>query len=369
MIEKGRISALQMAILMHPTIIATAILLVPAITTRHAERDMWLSPIWASLIGFITVYIAYRLNQLYPKETIIQYIEHIIGVIPGKIYGLLLLLFYLHINGIVIREYGEFIVGAFLLQTPLAVVMGSMILACAFAVRGGIEVLGRLGQMFMPIVFLLIFFIFFLLLQDMEPKHMFPIMEHGIAPSIMGSIVPQSWFSEFLLISFLLPHLTDREKGLRWGMISVFLVFLMMLVTNLAALFVLGGITASLTYPVMAIVRYISIAEFLEHLESLVMAMWVAGAFIKISVFYYALALGTAQWLNLSDYRPLVFPLGFLLVLVAFWSAPNLAEIAHFLGTSSPFYMMSIQVVFPLLFMLIALLRKGKQKKKGGAAG
>ncbi len=52
MIEKGKISAAQMAMMMYPTIIATAILLVPAITARHANQDMWLSPLWASLIGF-----------------------------------------------------------------------------------------------------------------------------------------------------------------------------------------------------------------------------------------------------------------------------------------------------------------------------
>ncbi|MEW9673362.1 endospore germination permease [Ammoniphilus sp. 3BR4] len=369
MIEKGKISALQMAILMHPTIIATAILLLPAITTRHAERDMWISPIWASLTGFLTVFLAYQLNQFYPKETIIQYSRHIVGVIPGKIYGLVLLFFYLHINGIVIREYGEFIVGAFLLQTPINLVMGSMVLACAFAVRGGIEVLGRLGQMFVPIVVLLIFLIFFLLFPDMEPENMFPIMEKGIIPSMVGAMAPQSWFSEFLLISFLLPHLTDREKGLRWAMISVFLVLVVMLVTNLATLFIMGGITATLAYPVMSIVRYISIADFLEHLESLVMAMWVAGAFIKISVFYYALVLGTAQWLNLSDYRPLIFPLGLLLTLFAIWSAPNLAELAHFLGTASVFYLTSVQTAIPLLLWMIAQLRRRKDRKKGRASG
>lgn len=330
---------------------------------------MWLSPIWASLVGFLTAYIAYRLNQLYPKETIIEYSERILSIITGKVIGFILLFFYMYVNGIVIREYGEFIVGAFLMQTPMVLVMGSMTVACAFAVRGGIEVVGRLGQLLIPIMFILMLSIFFLLFQDMEPKNMFPIMEKGITPSIKGSITPQSWFSEFMVISFLLPHLTDREKGLRWAMISVFSVLVVMLVTNLATLFVLGGITASLPYPVMSIIQYISLAEFLEHLESLVMAMWVAGAFIKISVFYYALALGTAQWLNLSDYRPLVFLLGLLLMLFAVWSAPNLVELEHFLGTTSPFYFTSIQTAIPLLLLLIAQMRKRKDRKKGGAIG
>ncbi|XEC94703.1 endospore germination permease [Paenibacillus tarimensis] len=366
MLEKGKISALQMGIMMYPTVIATALLLVPAITTHHAGRDMWISPLWASLVGFLTVYFAGQLNKLYPNDTIIQYSSRIVGVIPGKIIGLLLLFFYLHVNGVIIREYGEFVVGAFLTRTPLIAVAGIMTLACAMAVRGGVEVLGRLGQMSVPVILLLLLFILVLLLGDLEIKNMFPVMEKGWMPSFKGAVTPMGWFSEFVLMSFLLPYLKDRKKGLKWGMISVAAVMSTMLLSNLAVLFVLGEITGSLTYPVMSVVRYISIADFLEHLEALVMAIWVVGAFIKISVFYYILALGTAQWLNLSDYRPLVFPLGILLVLFAIWSAPNLPELAHFLGTSSAFYLMSVQTVLPLLLLIVASLRKGIRMDEKG---
>jgi spore germination protein KB len=358
MIEKGKISAAQLGIMMYPTIIATAILLVPAITARHAKQDMWISPLWASLIGFLTVHIAVRLHQLYPEKNIIEYSEDILGKFLGKAVGLILLFFYLHSNGLILREYGEFVVGNFLLHTPLVFVMGSMILACSFAVRGGVEVIGRLAEMAVPVVIIMILIILILLIPDMEAENMFPIMEKGMMPSLMGSIVPQSWFSEFLLIAFLLPYVADRNKTKKWGMISVAAVMLTLSFINIAVLFVLGGITAHFVYPVASAVRYISIADFLEHLEAIVAALWVAGVFLKVSVFYYALVLGTAQWLNLSDYRPIIFPMGFLLLLFAVWSAPNLMELAHFLGSSFPFYMLSIQVGIPLLLLFIAKWRK-----------
>ena len=70
--EKGKISSLQMAVMMYPTIVATAILTVPSITAKYAKNDLWLSPIWASFIGYITVYIVCQLHKLYPNQTIIQ---------------------------------------------------------------------------------------------------------------------------------------------------------------------------------------------------------------------------------------------------------------------------------------------------------
>lgn len=365
--EKGKISAFQMGLMMYPAILATAVLVVPSITAKYAKNDLWLSPIWASLIGFVTVYLANRLHDLYPKQTPIQYSELIVGKILGKVLGLLFVFFYLHINGLIVREYAEFIVGAFLTQTPISVVIATLVLLCAFTVKGGLEVIGRAAQLFFPFfVFPLAIMILFLL-PDIEPQNVLPVLEHGIPPSLMGAAVPQAWFSEYFLISFLLPFLTDQVKGRKWGMVSVFSVMLTLVVTNLVVLFLLGGDTASMVYPLMNVARYISIADFFENMESAVMAIWVVGAFVKVSVFYYAAALGTAQWLNLSDYRPIVLPIGFFTVLFSFWDLPDFPQLVHFLNVPSPFYLTFIQTGIPASLLLIAVMRNSiRKRKKGG---
>ena len=364
MIEKGKISAAQMALMMHPTIIATGILFVPSITAAKAGRDMWLSPIWGSFIGFLVVFIAYQLHKHFPNETIIEYSEHIVGRIPGKVIGLIYLFFYLHVNGIIIREYGEFLSGVFLMTTPEIVIFGSMTLVCAFAVRGGLEVIARSAQLFIPIVVLLFLMIVFFLALDLDPTNMLPVFEEGIMPSILGAAAPAAWFSEYLLIAFLLPYLTDKEKGLKWGNLSVLSVVFILVITNVTALFLFGEITADLLYPVMSAGRYVRVADFFTHLESIIMAIWILGTFIKISVFYYALVLGTAQWLKLSEYKFIVLPLGFLLVLFATWSAPNLIELKSFLGTSAVFYFHSVQLVLPSILLLIVVIQKKVIQKR-----
>lgn len=364
MIEKGKISALQMAMMIYPGIIATGILFLPASTFFYAGRDLWISPIWASVIGFLTVFIASRLNQFYPKETIIQYSSHILGTVLGKVIGAVILLFYLQGTSTVVWQYGEFINSYFLPQTPQIVVLGSMILACAFALRGGLEVIGRMAEMIVPIFLLLFILIVILLLPDVEGKHLFPIMGKGIMPSIKAAAFPNIWFGQFLFFSFFLPFVTDREKGRKWGVISVLAVLLTMVVTNLITLFVLGEATGSFGAPVMTAVKYISIADFLSHLEALAMAIWIAGAFIKICVFYYVVVLGTAQWLNLSDYRPIIFPLGFLTVLLAVWQMPNISAFISYNRTVDPFLNPIIQTVIPIFLLLVAYIRKGKHQKK-----
>lgn len=364
MIEKGKISAFQMAVIMSPTIVATAVLLVPAITVNHAKQDLWISPLWAGFCGLVVIFIAFNLNKLFPNESIIEYAEHIIGSFFGKILGLIYVLFYMHINGVIIREYSEFVTGTFLSETPLFIIMGSMVLVCAFAVYGGIEVIGRSSEIILPVVYFLFIIILVLLIRDLDIKNIFPIMENGITPSLIGSIVPQGWLSEFFLIAFLLPFLKNRKKGFTYSVASVLSVVFILMSSNLVTYMLFGELTGVFAYPVMVAVRYVSIADFLEHLESIVMAIWVSGTFIKISVFYYINVISIAQWLKLSSYQPIVFPVGFLLIVFSIWSAPNLRVLTTFLSTTAPFYFIFVQGLIPMLLLCIALLRKKLGQKE-----
>jgi spore germination protein KB len=362
MMEKGKITSLQMAFMMYPTIVATAILGVPSITAKYAKTDLWLSPIFAALIGYLTVYIAYKLHKLYPKQTVFQFTEKIIGRIPGKILGFLLLFFYIQNTGLIVRGYAEFLVGSFLVRTPIGVIMASMVLLCAFIVRGGIEVLGRAAELFVPVFIFPISILIFLLIPDLDFKNIFPVLGNGIIPPIKGAIVPGGWFSEFFLIIFLLPFLKDMKKGMKSGMMTVFAVMMTLIVVNLMVLFILGATTSTKLYPVMSVSRYISLADFFEHVESAVMAVWIVGAFVKISVFYYACALGTAQWLNLSGYRPIVWPVGIFIVIFSLWSLPSSMEVSRNDVNVFPLQGMLMQTIIPLLLLVIAVVRKRNRK-------
>ncbi|WP_028394086.1 hypothetical protein [Bacillus cihuensis] len=92
------------------------------------------------------------------------------------------------------------------------------------------------------------------------------------------------------------------------------------------------------------------------------MAVWILGTFIKTSVFYYASVLSTAQWLNLSDYRPIVFPIGILIVIFSFWGFPSVMSLSRY-DIFAYFYYLSIQTLIPLILLLIAVSRKKINKK------
>ncbi|MDR6549239.1 spore germination protein KB [Paenibacillus qinlingensis] len=363
MIEKGRISPMQMALLMHPTILATAALSVPSITMRVAGIDMWMAPILSSLVGLLTIYIVYHLHMRFPNDTFVQYVPRIIGRFAGALVAFSYVAAFLYSASISVREYGEFITGNFLVDTPMLFVVVPIIAVCAYALYEGIEVLARSSQILIPVAIFIIFAMVTSLIPDFQLKHMQPFWGNGPLPPLLGSIVPASWFSQFFVLSFLYPYLNKKELGMKWSIYGVLSVMITMLAINLPILLIFGELTPAMNYPFLVAVRYISLSDFLEHLESLLMAVWLIGIFVKITMVYYLVLLGTAQLFKLSDYRPIIIPMGFLIILVSIWISPNFQEMNHALSTSIPFFSLLMQLVIPAS-LLVTVVIKGRMLRR-----
>lgn len=357
MLEKGKISGYQMALLLYPTVLATGFLALPTITAQYARNDFWMTGILSSLSGIITVYAASRLHQLYPNETIIQHSERIAGVLPGKILSILFFFYMIEGTGSIIRQYAEFVNGSFLFKTPIILIISSMVLLTCFAVRGGLEIMARCAVIFTPF-FILSLFLLLLLFPDLDIKNVFPILNHGIIPVLQGTIAPQAWNSEMFFMTFFLPCLNNPEKGKKWGIISLCAIVISMTYVNLITLFLLGPDIGNKIYPILIAFRYISIANFIENLDSLLLAMWVVGNFIKISVFFYVAVLTFAETLKLSDYRPVVFPLGILAIILSLWDIPSFSALSTYLMLAVPFEAFIALNLIPILLLFINRLRK-----------
>ncbi|GGE52716.1 germination protein [Pullulanibacillus camelliae] len=358
-----QISVFQIALLLAMAMNSTAILTAPAITVQYAQRDLWLSPLFSSVSGIIVLFLAIHLNRRFPGMTVIQYSEYCIGKWPGKIISGIFLLVVLHIGSIIVREYAEFVKGMFLDETPLLVIICGMVILSTYATRSGIEVIGRLAQLFVPGVMLTWVILLLLTIPDWDVMNIFPAFDGGILPAIRGSITPQGWFSEMFLLSFLLPHLKKNSPIKKWMIIMVVFAAINLSILNIISLFVFGNLVPTLTYPVMSLIRYVNIADFLQHIDALLLIIWVIGVFLKIVLFQYCIASGCAQWLNVEKFRPLVLPLGFLMVLFSLWSASSMQDLSAYLKDTSFFYAMIFFLIYPLGLFLIAIVRKPKIRR------
>ncbi|AGL00894.1 GerAB/ArcD/ProY family transporter [Desulfoscipio gibsoniae] len=358
MLEGGKISSGQAVFLNITMIIATAMLAVPAIAAVHARQDAWLSMLLATLLALPIAWVTASLGTLFPGKTLVEYTEDILGKWPGKLLGLLYLLWFIHICSIMIREYGNFLIDVFMPETPLIVINILGAALAAYTVKNGLEVLARVNQIFLPIILISVILIFLLALPEMKLERFLPVFEAETVKIFKGAIVPWGWMGEIITFAMLIPFLAQPGQTRHTAVITIPLVGLFFTLLAVASVAVFGPVFSNMNFPVLNAARVINIANFIDRPEPIIMAIWIIGGLLKISIFYYVSVLGFAQWLNLKDYRPLVLPVGVILIALSIAVAENMLELTHFLGNVSPYELLTFELVIPLTLLLIALVRR-----------
>lgn len=339
-------------------VLPTAILTVPAITVKAARQDAWLSIIVATLAGLVIARLVVSLSLRFPGQTLFEYAEEILGKAPGKVLGFLYIWWFLHANALIVREFGVFLVTAVMPDTPIIVFHIIVVTVAAYAVRNGLEVLCRFNQLFIPVTGLLVI-VFILSTKDMKVARLLPVLDAGLVPILKGAVTPTSWLGEIVLFAMIIPFLNKPREAHRVATLSILLIGFFLMVSIMEALLIFGpNVTGHWIFPTFNAVRVVSIANFLERLESVIVAAWVLGGFVKVGVFYYAAVLGSAQWLDLKDYRPLVAPVGVIVVALSILLHEGIVDLLDFLGRVWPPYALIVfEVGIPLLLLIVALAR------------
>jgi len=361
-----KVSSIQMMFLLVTTVSVTGFLFVPSITAMFALQDGWISvALLATVFGILVALVCTRLGLYYPDKSVVEYAPKLVGKFGGKLIGLLYVFFFIHINAIIVREFGDFLVTAFLPETPLLVFDITVVLLAAYAVYNGMEVLCRMNQFLFPLFVAVFGFILILLTEDASLDNFLPLMEHGVKPIIHGSLVPGAWRGEIVLILMFLPFLNQPRETGQTLITAVVVIGLFLTLTAVTSIAVFGPLlTQNMVFPILELARYVSLGNFLERIEAIVIIVWVAGVTVKVAAFYLAAVLGTAQWLNIKDYRPMVYPVGIFILVYSVTLFENSRELVDFLATVFVPYAYLFEIIIPMGLLAVALIRnRGGQKQ------
>ncbi len=363
-----RLSGRQAMWLVVTTILATTLIFLPAWVAAEAKQDAWLSVLLSMVVGVVTAWLVSTLGRRFPDLTIVQYGERILGRVLGKVVGLVYAAFFLHINTVIVREFGELLLTGFMPETPLVVFIGTIIVVAAYGAWAGPEVLARVNDFILPVILFLLGVSLFLLVNQANLAALLPLAEEP-AGIVRGALASAVFFSEVIILAMLIPSLNLRSEAARAGVLGVLVAgFSLMAVTVFATMVFGGERVANLTFPYLALTRIVSVRGIVERVEFLALGIWVLGGFVKISVFYYAAALASSQWLGLREYRSTVVPIGLAIGFLSVIQFENIDQISSFLTTAALFAYLPVTLGLPALLLILATLR-GLKGGSGTAPG
>lgn len=324
------------------------------------KHDVWWQAFLASLLAVFVTWLLDHLWRRFPEQTLVEVIHAVFGSVLGRLITFLYLFFWLLLLGLNLRLTGEFFLYAFLPRTPIVVVLAVVAVLAAWAAKAGIEVIARASQAVFLVLITSILLIVLLLVKDIKFANLLPIrlLLTGPIPHLKDMVSVTARTVEFTWVAMLVPFTTPRGGLFRAMATAQITQGVIWVIMNIAIYGVLGQEISRHYFPFFAAARMINIADFLERIDAVILAVWEFGMFLRAAALLWALSLGTAQWLGLRLYRPLVVPLGAIGVTIAVAQAGTFSEIQEYLSseTLTPF-MLTFVLGFPMLTWAVAAVR------------
>jgi spore germination protein KB len=364
MIERGRISNTQAAMLAITSLTIIGHLVVLTVIFFYSRQDGWIAAIAGTFLGLIGILALVKLSQCYPGLTLIEILfQHFSW--PGKIIGILYLLYFYIMVILGTRLFAE-AYERIMAETPTWAFITVILLLTSFIVYLGLETLGRLNQIMLPVLVMAAIAVVLLTMgENKDYSNLLPIFGNGLQPVAIGSITVMGWFGEFVILGMILPYVQRPKKLVKTGVWTgiITLIFLLGPITGPVALFGPEEV-AHMAFPTFSEVRYIKAGEVINRFDTIAILFWTVGSMIRISLFFYGLSLGIGQALKLTSYQPLVIPLAWLIGVGSLLFAKNYAEFNEFLFESYVPLNLIMGALLPLLLMLIAIIIVRRKKSQ-----
>lgn len=360
-----QISPRQFTILTVLFTIGTSLLVIPSQLATDVEQDTWIGSIIACLFDFAYLLLYIKLLNKYPDQSFIQIIEAILGKWIGKAVSWVYIIFFIMLTIFIVKFLGDFIKTMILPATPPWFIYLSFLLVVVIALRYGVETIARSAELFFPIVIVFLSIIMVMLIKDSDINNIKPVGEHGIMAITVAGL-KMSPFQEHICLLMLIPFVkrNGKYRANRSLLVGTMIGSIFLIVFSLFTILILGNYnTANMLYPVFIIVQKISIGDFFQRIEVLMIAVWFLAVFIKSCIIYHSALTGISHTMNIKDCKPLILPLG---VVIAVFSNFIYQNTASFLTLSSEgwfTFALIYLLLIPLLLLVIDWIKSAMTNK------
>lgn len=356
-LDPGKISPWQLLLILIVVVIATADIFLPSVVAQQSGRDSWVAVIIATALGLVIASVVLALSLRFPKQNLIEICHTVLGKWLGWAVALSIVLFFIFFGIKTIGQSGLVIKTAFLTDTPLIVLNGLMVLIIAYAVYYGLETIARLCEILVPIGLLSVILVGVLVLPVVDFGRFLPVLDEGMGIVLTGSVRLSSWLAEVFVIMMLMPHLNQPRQAVKIVALAVGSLGVFMMVGVMAIGMFGAELVAIGTFPALHMIRVIAIVEFLDHLDSIIITIWMAGVFLKGSIILYFCCIGLAQLCGAKSYRPLIIPTGIIIAIGASQWFHDVSYMKDYLASAWPAQSLTIEFLIPLLLLTVAAAR------------
>ncbi|MFE4521649.1 GerAB/ArcD/ProY family transporter [Cytobacillus firmus] len=339
-----------------------------------AKKDAWIAIAAAIMIGFGIMLFYYFLISRVPGKNLFELMEFGFKRPLAIIFSITYVVYFLYLACRVVRDFGELIASAILPSTPIEIISLTICLLMAYILYLGLEVLGRTSEIFTPYLFGFLFLLTILLFASGNANlhEIKPVLGDGLKP-VLNALFPTLIvfpFGELIAFTLILPVVTNFKYCLRVSMLGVGIAGALLLFAMFLMIVTLGAdALLRSNFPMLSSAREVSIGNFIERIDALVVFIMMLGILVKGSVFMFAGLKGLEYTFRLP-YRYFSLPVAMLVSSFSILISVNFGDHWQEGLEMVPYFLhLPLQFGVPSLLVITVLWKRRKKKAKPGTKG
>lgn len=340
------------------SIIGGGVLDIPRTAAATADSGAPLITLAGIAIALLGIWLITVLGMRFPKENLFQYSQHILGKPVAYSVNLCMVLFFVILTALTVRQFGEVVVSAVLRKTPIEVTIIILLLLATVTTRRNIIRFSYIHMFYLPFILGPVLGIALISLQNAEVLNLQPIIGNHPKDVIGGGLSITALFQSSLIITLIIPFMKKPEKALRSSMLGGTIAGLLYLIIVISTVATFGPQeTIQLIWPTLEIARSTSIpGKIFERLDAIFIAVLVISVFTTIYATYYLASYAMRETFGLKDHGFLssfLLPFLYLVAMIPqdIFQLYRMGEIVGKVG-------LSLTLCYPLLLWIITVIRK-----------
>lgn len=345
--------------------IIMTMLLTISPAAQLAKQDAWISIMLATLVGMLIAYISGKLSTIFPGQTLVKFNQILLGKWVGGLISALYILFWVVTLTVILKQFSLFITGTIMPKTPLCVIELPMLLVVLYPTLHGVGVIARICEITGPIILLCVVGPMFLGINQMKWDRLNPILlDNSVSSLLHGALPTAAFLGDCIMIMMLIAFVSKRKHTVRHAVGGVMLSGILTILSMIVSILMFGpNVTAGYPYPMLMIVRSISIGGIIENLDAIVITIWIISIFTKLGLYLFIASYGTTQLLGLNNWKIITWIITIFVMLLSFIPV-NYEEISVIF-----LHKIAVPIIFPiimfggpLVLLLLALMKRKKLK-------
>lgn len=362
--KHDRLGGIQYIALISSTIMGVIAISLPNIAIESAHEGALLSTLMAGILATIFAVIMNILGNLFPKKTIVEYLVTLLGKSLGKLLGLILIIYFLSTTALILRVFSDALKGLLLLNTPLEVIMISMLLTAVYLCLNGINGIAKLSELFLPIIILSILLLIGLSSSNFSFVRLRPVLLPSLWQSIKSIPNLSSAFLGYEIILVVTPFIARKKANIPNTLIGIGIPTVIYTLLVIMAIGAFGlKPTQQMNYPTITLARKINFpGAFAERFDIFFVLLWILAAFTSVANYFYMASLSLVRLVTLRNYQPFVYFLAPIVYMLAILpqDLPEIKMVNTYIG----YLGLSISILAAILLILVLI--SGKKEHENG---